>query len=92
MRQVTTDASVPLIGGIAALTNAMGRLLDKRIAFRLLIVVAGALLAGGRRTAASRFRCAGVKDDWDRFCELLQSVGRNAASLIFQVLIGLVRK
>jgi hypothetical protein len=75
-----------LVGGIAALAVAMSSLLDKRIAFRLPIVIAGALLAGGRRTAASWFRCAGVKDDWDRFYELLQSIGKNGTSLMLPIL------
>jgi len=85
-------ASVPLVGGIATLGAAMSKLLDKRIAFRLPIVIAGAMLAGGRRTAASWFRCAGVKDDWDRFYELLQSVGKNAASLMLPVLMFILKK
>jgi len=82
-RRLTTKASVPLTGGIAALAAAMSQVLDARIAFRLPIVIAGALLASGRRTAASWFRCAGVKDDWDRFYELLQSIGKNTTLLMF---------
>jgi len=81
-RQLTRVASVPLVGSLAILTTAMSRLLDARIAFRFSIVVAGAMLATGRRTAASWFRRAGVRDDWDRFYELLQSIGKNATSMI----------
>ena len=91
-RQSTTSASVPLVGGIVGLVTAMSRILDRRIAFRLPIVLAGAMLASGRRTAASWFRCAGVKDDWDRFYELLQTVGRNAASLMLPLLRCVVEK
>lgn len=91
-RQSTNAASIPLVGGIAVLSAAMSRLLDKRIAFRLPIIIAGAMLAGGRRTAASWFRCAGVKDDWDRFYELLQSVGKNAASLMLPILMAVNKK
>lgn len=91
-RRRTTEASVPLGGGVAAIANAMSRLLDQRIAFRLPIVFAGAMLAGGRRTAASWFRCAGVKDDWDRFYELLQAVGKNAASLMLPLLSFILNK
>ncbi len=47
LRQSTKSASVPLVGGIAGLVVAMSRLLDKRIAFRLPIVIADAMLAGG---------------------------------------------
>ncbi|TWT77158.1 IS701 family transposase [Neorhodopirellula pilleata] len=85
-RRHTTQASVPLIGGVAVMAKAMSRLLDRRIAFRLPIIFAGAMLAGGRRTAASWFRCAGVKDDWDRFYELLQTIGKNAASMMVPLL------
>jgi hypothetical protein len=84
-RNRTTVAQVPLVGSLALLTAAMSRVLDARIAFRFPIVVAGAMLAGGRRTAASWFRCAGVKDDWDRFYEALQSIGKNAASVIHPI-------
>ena len=53
-RQSTDVASVPMVGGIAVLAAAMSRLIDKRIAFRLPIVmperysraVAGRLPAG----------------------------------------------
>lgn len=83
---------MPLTGAFATLVVAMSRMLDARIAFRLPIVLAGAMLAGGRRTAASWFRCAGVKDDWDRFYELLQSVGKNAASLMSPLLVFIVKK
>jgi hypothetical protein len=47
-RQLTSSASVPLVGGMALLTAAMSKTLDKRVAFRLPIVVAGAMLASGR--------------------------------------------
>ena len=91
-RRRTSEASVPLRGGIANLAAAMSRLLDRRIGFRLPIVLAGAMLAGGRRTAASWLRCAGVKDDWDRFYELLQAVGKSAASLMLPLLILILKK
>lgn len=91
-RQATEAASVPLVGGIAALCVAMSRLLDQRIAFRLPIVIAGALLARGRRTAASWFRCAGVKDDWDRFYELLQSIGKNTVSVMLPILMFIFKR
>lgn len=74
------------------MTDAMGRLLDRRIAFRLPILLAGAMIAGGRRTTASWFRCAGVKEDWDRFYELLQTIGKNAASLMLPLLRFMLTK
>lgn len=64
----------------------MQKLLHACVVFRLPIVMAGALLARGRRTASSWFRVAGVKDDWDRFYELLGSVGKVAASLALPIL------
>lgn len=81
LRRRTTQASVALSGGIAMLAAAMGRLLDRRIAFRLPILLAGAMLAGGRRTVGSWLRCAGVQEDWDRFYDLLQTIGKQAAAL-----------
>lgn len=83
---------MPLTRGIATLAEAMSGLLDARTRFRFPIVVAGALLAGGRRTAASWFRCAGVKDDWDRFYVLLQSIGKDATSLMLPLLMFIFRK
>jgi hypothetical protein len=91
-RQSTDSAPVSLIGGMADLATAMSRLLDKRIAFRLPILLAGAMLAGGRRTAAIWFRCAGVKDDWDRFYELLQSIDKKSASLMLPILMLVLKK
>jgi len=91
-RQRTVAASVPLVGATGKLAASMSRLLDARMGFRLPIIIAGALLAGGRRTAASWFRAAGVKDDWDRFYQCLQSVGKNAASLMLPLAQVIVRK
>jgi hypothetical protein len=81
-RERTKAAKVPLVGELAEAALAMSRLLDARIAFRLPIVIAGMLLAAGRRTASRWFQCAGVKDDWDRFYELLASVGRDTVQLM----------
>lgn len=91
-RQYTVGANVPLTGTVANMAAAMSRLLDSRMAFRLPIVIAGAMLAGGRRTAASWFRCAGVKDDWDRFYDLLQSIGKNASELMLPILIVVLKQ
>lgn len=85
-RRKTEAASVPLIGGIAVVVSAMQSLMHARIGFRLPIVMAGALLARGRRTASSWFRAAGVKEDWDRFYELLISAGKIAKPLAFPLL------
>lgn len=84
-RERTVAAKVPLVGELANQAQGMSRLLDARIAFRLPIVIAGMLLAMGRRTVSRWFQCGGVKDDWDRFYELLAAVGRGTASLMLPV-------
>jgi len=91
-RQRTTAAKIPLVGELAKAVLGMSRLLDARIAFRLPIVVAGMVLAMGRRTASRWFQCAGVKDDWDRFYDLLAAVGRETLSLMLPLIIRLVRR
>lgn len=91
-REHTTAAKIPLVGELAEAALSMSRLLDARIAFRLPIVVAGMLLAAGRRTASRWFQCAGVKDDWDRFYELLASVGRGTSSLMLPLVVRIVRR
>ena len=64
----------------------MQTLMHARIGLRLPIVMAGALLARGRRTASSWFRAAGVKDDWDRFYQLHISTVKVAKPLEFPLL------
>jgi hypothetical protein len=91
-RRRTKRAKVPLVGLIASLAAKMGALLDRRNGFRLSIILAGALLARSRRTASRWFEAAGVADDWDRFYDLLVSVGKNTSSLMIPVLSLLVQK
>lgn len=91
-RKKTNNAKVPLTG---AMLNAVSRLqtvMDRRIAFRLAIVVAGMLLGGDRRTASAWFVAAGVQDDWDRFYDCLISVGKTSGKLATAVLGLLVQK
>jgi hypothetical protein len=88
-RKKTTEAKVPLTGAMRAGVSVMQAVLDRRIAFRLAIVVAGMLLADDRRTASAWFVAAGVQDDWDRFYDFLTSVGRNSGKLA-TALLGLV--
>jgi hypothetical protein len=92
VRCKTVTAKVPLLGGIAPLAAAMQPLLHARIAFRLPIIMAGALLAGGRRTASTWFRNAGVKGDWDRFYVLLISAGKAATSVALPLLRVIVKR
>lgn len=91
-RRRTEAARVPLIGEPATWVQGMSRLLDPRNGFRLAIVVAGVMLASGRRTASSWFRAAGVGDDWDRFYDLLAAVGKQSAALGTSLLHGIVRR
>lgn len=88
-RRRTTGAKVPLCGALAAAVAAMAAVLDRRMAFRLSIIVAGMLLADDRRTASAWFVAAGVQDDWDRFYDCLISIGRSSRKLA-TVVLGLV--
>jgi hypothetical protein len=91
-RRRTQAAKIPLLGLIAGLAARMAALLDARNGFRLPVVLAGAMLARGRRTASRWFEAAGVADDWDRFYDLLISVGKNTSSLMQPLLSQLVQK
>jgi len=72
--------------------SVLQAVLDRRIAFRLAIVVAGMLLADDRRTASAWFVMAGVQEDWDRFYDFLIRVGRTSGKLATAVLGLIVRK
>lgn len=91
-RKRTKSAKVPLVGEIAGLAQSMATLLDARHGFRLPMALAGAMLATSRRTASRWFRAAGVADDWDRFYDLLVSVGKKTASLMLPLLMCLVER
>lgn len=91
-RRKTRQARVPLTGKIAARVVAISRMMDSRIAFRLMIIVSGMFLADDRRVAAAWFVAGGVRDDWDRFYECLVSVGRNSRSMALPVLTAVLEK
>jgi Transposase DDE domain len=88
-RKKTTHAKVPLAGAMQKAVSVLQTVMDRRIAFRLAIVIAGMFLADDRRTASAWFVAAGVQDDWDRFYDCLISVGRTSGNLATAVL-GLV--
>lgn len=88
-RKKTSHARVPLTGVMRTIVGVLQSVMDRRIAFRLAIVVAGMLLANDRRTASAWFVAAGVQDDWDRFYDFLISVGRTSGKLATAIL-GLV--
>ncbi len=91
-RKKTTKAKVPLTGAMRTAVSALQAVMDRRIAFRLAIIVAGMLLADDRRTASAWFVTAGVQDDWDRFYDCLISVGRTSEKLATAVLGLIVQK
>ena len=91
-RRKTRVARVPLVGSIEMLAKHMSNFLDARIAFRLPIVLAGAMLAGSRRTASRWFRAAGIADDWDRFYDMLVSIGKSTGPLVFPLLSAIVSR
>jgi len=91
-RNKTTQAKVPLTGALGKAVAQLQACLDRRIAFRLAIIVAGMFLADDRRTASSWFVAAGVQDDWDRFYDCLISVGRTSGKLATAVLGLVVQK
>jgi hypothetical protein len=91
-RKTTTNAKVPLTGAMQTAVSMLQAVMDRRIAFRLAIVVAGMLLADDRRTASAWFVAAGVQDDWDRFYDCLISVGRTSGKLATAVLGLVVQK
>jgi hypothetical protein len=88
-RKKTTQAKVPLTGLMHDAVAHLQACLDRRIAFRLAIIVAGMFLADDRRTASAWFVAGGVQDDWDRFYHCLVSVGRTSEKLA-TVVLGLV--
>lgn len=88
-RKKTTQAKVPLSGWIYRAVVLLQACLDRRIAFRLGIIVAGMFLANDRRTASSWFVAGGVQDDWDRFYDCLIRIGRTSEKLAV-VMVGLV--
>ncbi len=91
-RRKTSRAKVPLAGEMKKAVASMQKVLDRRIAFRLGIVIAGMLLADDRRTASAWFFHAGVQDDWDRFYDLLITVGRRSGKVAETVLALVVKK
>ena len=90
-RRLTERAAIPLTGMLALMAAEMAGALDRRMAFRLGIILAGMMLASGRRTASSWFSAAGVRDDWDCFYDCLGSVGRCVRKLA-AVVLGCVLK
>lgn len=70
------EAAIPLTESLADRFSCFQFLFNKRSSFRILIVFSGMFLAKNRRTASSWFRSAGVRDDWDCFYDVLETVGQ----------------
>ena len=91
-RRKTTQSKFSHCGVMLAAANTLRGVLDRRIAFRLPIIMAGMLLADGRLTASCWFAAAGVLDDWDQFYDCLIHVGRHARKLATAVAGLVLRK
>jgi len=66
---------------LTARIDRLARLLDRRIAWRLLPILAGLLFATGRRTVSSWLRAGALSKDYRQYYYFLSSVGRNVKSL-----------
>lgn len=91
-RRKTTQATVPLVGAMQSAVSVLRGVMDRRIAFRLAIIISGMLLADDPRTASAWFVAGGVREDWDRFYDCLISIGRTSAKLATAVLGLVVQK
>lgn len=77
---------------IADWIDSLSAGLDRRSRKYLPVIVLGMVLAGGRRTVSSWLRAAGVGDDWQVHYYFLQTLGRHAARVAFQLLCLAVRQ
>lgn len=71
----------------------MAFVLDFRIAWRLLPLLAGALFAQGRQTVASWLRGGGLGRDFKRYYYFLGSLGRNVksvAGVLFRIAVSII--
>lgn len=74
-----------------AWVDALAASLHRRSAWRLAAVIAGILLAQGRRTASSWWRAAGIGNRFRSYYYFLDNVGRKAtavAAVVFALLRG----
>ena len=91
-RKKTSHAKVPLVGTLASIVSSMAAKLDARVAFRLVIILSGMMLADDRRVATAWFVAGGVQDDWDRFYDCLITIGRKSCWVAVPLLSAVVRK
>ena len=83
--------AVQLTAEWAAWVAALAAPLHRRCAWRLAHVVAGILMASGRRTAASWWRAAGVGTAFRSYYYFLDGLGRKATQ-VATVLVGLTAR
>src|SRR3954454_16424202 len=70
---------------------SLGRWLDKRTAARLPLLLAGVLLARGRRTVTSWFRACGITIEFRKGYVTVCSVGREHQHLAITVVLDVVQ-
>ncbi len=78
---------------LASWIAQMAFVLDRRIAWRLLPLLVGALFAQGRKTVASWLRGGELGNDFRRYYYFLGSLGRNVksvASVLFRIAVRVV--
>lgn len=76
---------------LTATINTLAGLLHRRLAWRLLPLMAGMLFAQGRRTVASWLRAGGLGDDFQDYYYFLGSLGRKVKWLAGLLLAHAVR-
>jgi hypothetical protein len=79
-------ASWDRVGELGSWIEYLSQDLDRRNRWRLAPLLLGVLWATCRRTVARWITAAGVSDDWQRYYELLWSVGRKAGLISRQLL------
>lgn len=89
-RVETKEATVPLTGELKKTVQEMSDELDMRIGFRLMILIAGIMLASGRRTVTSWLVASGVLS-WDRYYDLIRTIGRSTGKLVIPIVRLAVR-
>jgi hypothetical protein len=79
-------ATICLTADLTAWSERLARMLDARIAWRLLPILTGLLFASGRRTVSSWLRAGGLSKDYQDYYYFLASLGRNVKSLALALL------
>ena len=83
--------AIKLTAEWAAWVAALAAPLHRRCAWRLAHVVAGILMASGRRTASSWWRAAGIGTAFRSYYYFLDHLGRKATQ-VATVLVGLTAR